>query len=372
MMRICFLAAYPPQQGGVPVHAKRLAEALSEKNEVFVITYGRLGRKSKKNLHVIEVPVIPVRFFRGLSFFIGSLILLPMLTRKRKIDIIHAHYLHPCGTVAVFFRKLSGSGARIVSTAHGSDVLKLGKGIITRKLLSAVGNSCDSVVCVSEYIAKRAKEAGISGSKIRVIHNGIDSGEFPKASKAALRKELGLPPEKKIVCFAGSLSESKGADIFALLAKDLVQKHRRRHHSLFFIMAGGGKLEVWLKNFFRENGMEDSVLLAGPQDHGKALRYIKSSDIVVVPSRVEGFGLTALEGMALGVPVIATPEGSLPEILSGLSISKDMLKTADEVLLKSRFRSSMIKKNRALSGKYTLRLSVNETEKLYESLLRNP
>lgn len=361
---ICILSPYPPQTGGVPVHAENLAKALSKNNRIFVITYGRLGRKGAKNMEILEVPVAGVKFLRGLSFFLGSLIMLRRLSRKNRIDVIHSQYMHPMGTAALLYRKFAKNKPKVVVTAHGSDLLRLGQGRISRRLISWIGNSCDSLVCVSEHLKAHAVELGIDKGNIRTIYNGIEKREFPKMGKGDLRKHLKLPPEKKIITFAGSLSDAKGADIFVVLAQHLLEKDG----SLFFVLVGGGSDRPWLEKLCRRSGIGGSVLFAGPRSHSETLEYIRASDVLVVPSRVEGFGLTALEGMCLGVPVAASRAGALPEILPEHSLTDNLPKTVMDILHDRKFRERMISENKKRGERFDWKLAGEETEKLYRSL----
>ena len=102
-MNICMISAYPPQKGGVPVHAESLVSELSKRHKIFLVTYGRLGRKCPKNTDIYEVAVPGVRFLRGLAFFIGACMAVKKITSENRIDIIHAQFMHPPGSVAARF-----------------------------------------------------------------------------------------------------------------------------------------------------------------------------------------------------------------------------------------------------------------------------
>jgi len=241
-MNVCLLTPYPPQTGGVAVHSSNLVKNLSERHNIFIVTYGRLGRKGGKNVEILEVPVIDVKFLRGLSYFIGSIVTLFVLKRRSKIDIIHSQYMHPMGTVALLYRKIAKKKPKIIVTAHGADLLSLGSMRVVKRLISWIGNSCDRIICVSKYLSARAEGLGIKKGKIKVVYNGMDDAEFPRRSRDHLRKELDLPDKKKILTFAGSLSEAKGADVFVILAKHLLGKEK----DLFFNIK---MLKCWILIF---------------------------------------------------------------------------------------------------------------------------
>jgi glycosyltransferase involved in cell wall biosynthesis len=371
-MKICFLSPYPPQPGGVAVHTSGLVKVLAKKegNKIFVITYGRMGRKSGKNVRFVEIPVIRLKFLRGLSFFLGSVLMLFWLNLRHKLDIVHAEYMLPLGAAALFYRKIARRKPGVVVTAHGSDLLSLGENGVVGRFLSWIGNSCDKLVCVSKYLAKRAADIGVRHGKIEIIYNGIDDSGMPRGSREKIRKCLGLPEKKQVVTFVGSLSEAKGADTFVILAKHMLD-WEPHGPGLHFVLVGGGPDRKELEHYCQKRGIADSVIFTGPKSHPESLKYIKSSDVLVVPSRVEGFGLTALEGMRLGVPVAASAAGALPEILSDLSVTDNLPKTVRDMLWSKRFRNRVVRENKRLSHKFGLKEMGNETEKLYQRVQRS-
>ncbi len=361
-MNICMISPYPPQTGGVPVHAESLVRKLSKRHRIFLITYGRLGRKSRGNVEMIEVPVINIKFIRGLSFFLGALFKLRAVVKKNRIDIIHSQFMHPPGTAASFLRKFGCRKPKFFVTAHGSDLLSPAGGRFGRWIMKRVGNSSDKLVCVSKHLEKAAESLGIEKRKLAVIRNGLEKSGLPKESREKLRELLRLP-KKKIVTFSGRLTEAKGADIFLILAEQLSGKRK----DILFVVVGGGPLRKSLEDFADKMGLSGHVLFTGPKDHARTLEYMKASDVVVVPSRIEGFGLTALEAAFLDIPVVASKSGALPEILSELSVTDNMPHTVMKILESRKFGAEIVRANRDSCGKFTLERMCDETEKLYKS-----
>lgn len=360
-MNIWMVAPYPPQAGGVPAHVQELACRLSKRHKVRIITYGRKARKAPAGtgIEITEVPVIDVKFLRGLSFFIGTALKLRSLSKSEKADVIHAHFMHPPGTAVAFYMKFWGKGERVVVTAHGSDVLCLSRGRIGRALVKWAGRKCDALICVSSHLAHVAAGMGMR-RRIKVVHNGIDAKALPRDAKEKLRKELQLP-QGKIVAFSGRLSEAKGADIFMVLAEHLCWKEK----DVTFLIVGSGPLEGRLWHMAKERGLSSRVMFAGQKSRGEALRYVKASDVLVVPSRLEGFGLSALEAAAMGVPVVASHADALPEVLSPMSFTDNMPAAVMNVLKNAAFRKDMIEKNRKKAESFTLERMASETEKIY-------
>jgi glycosyltransferase involved in cell wall biosynthesis len=359
-MNICMVSPYPPQKGGVPSHVRMLAEKLSERHDVTVITYGRRGRENKEGLHFFEIPIPNIRFLRGLAFFIGAVVALRKLSKEKKFHVVHAHYLHPPGTAAALERKLFGKCGRLVMTAHGSDMLSLARGRVGGWLARKAIGSCDVLICVSEHLAGEASSLGVPERKVRVVHNGIDPKELPRGSKESLRKELRFP-DGKVIAFSGKLTEAKGADIFMVLAEHL----SRKGEDIFFLVVGSGPLGERMRRMARKCGIQKRVIFAGERNREEALMCVKASDVLVVTSRIEGFGLSAIEAAAMGVPVAAMPTGALTEVLSPLSCTDNLPATVMKILSSASFRKEVIAKNRQKAQAFTLERMVRETEKTY-------
>jgi len=354
-MRICILARYPPLKGGIATHSEKLVEELAKRgHEVSVITYKKLGRK-KRTVKIYEVPITDKFFLRGICYFLGSLIFL--IKNMKNVDLIHAHPIHPAGTVASFFKLFSS--VPLVITSHGSDLLKWADNPLAAKLFSRVVNSSDKLICVSDFLAKRAEKIGIEKKKITVVYNGVEiSSSLRKLGKKELRKELKLPEKRKIILFVGALNEWKRPDILLKYSKEIDGE---------FIFIGEGPLERKMKDFIMNNKLTNTRML-GPKDHETTLKFIKAADVLVIPSEYEGFGLVALEGMALGTPVVAQPVAALKEILTPKSLSVNLKKKIVEVLENSRLRKEIIKENLRIAKKFSFQKMVDEIEKVYREL----
>jgi glycosyltransferase involved in cell wall biosynthesis len=243
----------------------------------------------------------------------------------------------------------------------------LGRGFLGGMFVKMVGNGSDGVICVSRYLSIEAVDIGIHAGKINVIHNGIGDKGLPRESKERLRRELKLPAKSKIVTFVGSLSEAKGADIFAILACHM---HDRMPDARFYLVGGGPEMDS-LRRYCSRSGISDTVTFTGAVSHDESLQYMKASDVLVIPSRIEGFGLTALEGMRLGVPIAASKSGALSEILGKSSLTNNLPMTVRDILNKKSFRYAIIKENRKLSLKFSWEKMANETERIYRKITRS-
>jgi glycosyltransferase involved in cell wall biosynthesis len=201
--------------------------------------------------------------------------------------------------------------------------------------------------------------------KAIVVYNGIKVGETGPAMN--IRKELGIPGKARIVTFSAAINEKKGADIFVVLGEHILSRRK----DVYFLLIGGGSERKWLENYCRSRGLAGNIRFLGPQSHENALRYIRAGDVLVVPSRAEGFGMSALEGAVLKVPVIASRTGALPEILSPRAFPENMPGYLNLLLDSERERERLVRDNLRVAGKYKLEGMLSGTEKVYSMVSGN-
>lgn len=359
-MRICILSRYPPDKGGIATHSYNLAKELASRgHSVTIITYGKLGRSSNKSnkIKIREIPLINKFPLRGLSYSFGCLTTL--LKIKGKVDLIHVHPIQAAGAVAVLFKKLYN--IPVITTSHGSDLLKWSKYPFFRKLFSKIANSSNKLICVSNYLAKQAEKIGIEEDKIKVVQEGVEVPEsIQKMDKVELKKKLGLSLKRKTILFVGSLREIKRPDI-------LLEFAEKFDHGYDFILIGDGPLKGQLEESIKTKKIEN-VSLLGSKDHQTTLKYIRGADLLLIPSEYEGFGLVAIEASLLETPVVGRPVAALNEVLAPESLSSSLEEKMLNVLKNKRLRDKIIKKNKKIAEEFTLKRMVDEVEKVYREV----
>lgn len=149
-----------------------------------------------------------------------------------------------------------------------------------------------------------------------VVYHGINTTDFtPEADQAALKSRLGLPPEKLVGCF-GRIRKQKGTDVFVDAMIEVLP-----HHPDWKAVILGRATEQYvsfqedLKKKVVEAGLEDRILFSGEVPVDQIASWYQALSLFIAPQRWEGFGLTPLEAMACGVPVVATTVGAFPEIV---------------------------------------------------------
>ena len=239
------------------------------------------------------------------------------LAIRTKADIVHAHGFK--ADIYAYFA-LWGTGIPLVSTCHtwyDHDPTVSFYGKLDRFILRRYS----AVVAVSDDVKDRLLGAGVREEKIRIVRNGIDLRPFSGAT-ASLRGLIAVG-ESPTVGLVARLSPEKGVDIF-LRAASLVL---REIPAARFIVVGEGPEHAKLDALIEELGIRESVSLLGRRDDMPSV-YV-SFDLMVSSSRHEGLPMAILEGMASGLPYIATAVGDVPKIIqNGIS---GVLVRAEEV-----------------------------------------
>ncbi len=355
-MKICILSQYPPQVGGIAVHCSQLARELEARgHRVHVITYGRMGRKLAGKIRIHETPLVNKFMLRGSLYSYFTLRALKAIKESEGIDIVHAHPLYPAGLVASIFKKKSKTP--FVATSHGSDLLRWSRLGPARKLFPRIANSAGRLICVSGYLAREAHKLGVSKKKLEVVYDWIDRSGLPREGKAKLRKKLRLPQDRKLVVFTGALADYKGPDILLDMARGVDAE---------FLFIGRGPMLKRLKGRARWKGISN-VRFLGAKTHKACLKYMKASDLAAIPSRIEGFGINALEAMALGTPVLASPVGGLREVLPKECMPLNR-KTLLKVLENERFSAKLSAMGRRKAKNFDMKKSIRKIEGIYREV----
>ncbi len=357
-MKICMISPYPPQKGGIASYVEELVKRISRKRKVILVTYEKLGRKSSKNVEIEEVSLTKLRWIRGLVFILKTLIKLKKLSKD--VKIVHAHYLHPCGTVAVIFKKLFRRDCKVIITLHGSDVTKLYSNKIFRYFLRKVINQADAITCVSKFLKKEI-ESDLKRDII-VTYPGIPEIKIQPKSQN-IKKKLGIKKNDILVSYFGALEEYKGIDVFLGLAEKF-----SNHQNVKFLIAGEGSKRNKVEKLVKK---QRNLIYVGGISRKEVLEYMSISDAILVPSKREALGLSALEAVYLKKPVIAFDVGGLKEVLSEFALAKnryELEKLLTEVIFSKDFRKKLIRENFKKIKKFSWEKTVMIFEKIYSSV----
>ncbi len=292
-MKILLPSIYYPYVGGIAIHVENLCNELYKINsnyKFYILNYSsnNFREYEKEYLKIINVPHNKCR---GLSYLINGYKIGKKIIDKENINIIHSHYAAPQGFLGAKLSKLKNIPN--ILTLHGSDVLKLSNNFIGKYFFNYALNNTDKIICVSNFLKNNLNEK--YQNKSTVIYNGVDFNLFN--TKNTKDGEYGL--------FVGSFVSQKGLEILVDAIKDI-------NYNFKFI--GNGVLFNKIKNKINNENIKNIELL-GNKQRSEVIKYMKNCSFVLLPSLIEGFGLTLIEGMACGKPVIGTKVGGIPEII---------------------------------------------------------
>ncbi|MCG2809146.1 MAG: glycosyltransferase family 4 protein [Candidatus Portnoybacteria bacterium] len=232
------------------------------------------------------------------------------IARAENFDIIHAHdwLSFPAGLAA---KKVSGKP--LVVHIHATEFDRTGGDNLNRRVYEIEKEGCaqaDAVIAVSDFTKNKiTQHYGINPNKVKVVHNAINYDEFrvPDKGRLPLKAE-----GKKIVLFVGRITIQKGPDYFLRAAKRVLD----RRSDVFFIMAGAGDMEAQLIQEAAFLDISDKFLFAGFLRGDDLVRVYQAADLYVLSSVSEPFGLTPLESLAYGTPVLISKQSGVSEILN--------------------------------------------------------
>ncbi len=310
------IACYPTY-GGSGVVASELGLELAKRgHEVHVLSYAlpfRLeGYTDRLFYHEIEVGSYPL--FKYPPFTLTAACKMIEIAETHQLEVLHVHYAVPWAVCAHLAREVIAETCKqlkIVTTLHGTDITLVGSDPQFFKMTRFGIQRSDGVTTVSEYLKKETiKTFNVEQTPIDVIHNFVDSDRFlPKRdANPCQRKKLAPNGEKLLIHVSNFRPVKNIPDVvktFALLRKDL----RCR-----LLMVGDGPELPPARALAKELGVEKDVLFMGKQQSVENI--LPCADLFLLPSAYESFGLSALEAMSCGLPVLASEIGGLGEVVT--------------------------------------------------------
>jgi len=307
-----------PTYGGSGVVATELGIALAEKgHEVHFISYSqpfRLDRVSDKTFfHEVTVPDYPLFDYTPYELNLTSKLVDVVL--HEKIDILHVHYAIPHASAAIQAKHILetyGVKIPIVTTLHGTDITLLGKDKSFKPVIEYAINKSDAVTSVSLDLKKETLNHFKITKQIDVIPNFIDSNIYNKDGDKVLRSKFANTQEKILIHVSNLRKVKRVTDvvkIFEIVQKEIPSK---------LIMIGDGPERIQAEQLCRKLNISDRVKFMGKLKSVE--EFMSISDLFLLPSETESFGLVALEAMASGVSVISSNSGGLSEVnIDGLT-----------------------------------------------------
>lgn len=300
-----------PTFGGSGVLATELGMALSAKgHEIHFITYQqpvRLNFHPNIYYHEVTVPTYPLFDFPPYETALTSTMV--HVINNNNLDLLHVHYAIPHASAAYFARQIlrkAGKDIPYITTLHGTDITLVGKDQTYAPVVTFSINESDAITAVSNNLRQETFSHFKIEKDIQVIPNFVDTERFQHSNKEHFKKML-APNGERILAHVSNFRKVKRVE-------DVVKMFEKVHGHLpsKLLMIGDGPERQNIEEYCRTLDITNDIRFLGKQEQVDEILSI--TDLFVLPSQYESFGLSALEAMACGVPVISTNAGGLPEI----------------------------------------------------------
>lgn len=385
-MRIAiFSDTFFPQVNGVAAVSYQSAKELSKLgHEVMVVVVSPNEQKEKikksGNFKVAFLPSIPAFVYPGerVALPVGFSVLKEIL--KFKPDIIHTHTPFAVGWAAVLAKKITG--AKLVGTHHTfyDHYLKhvkldypWGKKL-SWKATVGYYNFCDLVISPSQSLLDGLIGEGLKGNS-EVLINSVDTDLFRPVKNQIIKEKIkkGFGIKKRSICYMGRLSYEKSIDqtikAFALMLKKIPE--------LNLMLIGDGPERKNLENLAEELKIKDKVIFTGFLFGDNLVIALQANDIFISTSKSESFGISTLESMAVGLPMILVKEKGLAELLrenengffAKTDNPADIAEKTVNLLSDSSLHKKFGKASRVLSLQYSHDQITSDLEKKYINLI---
>lgn len=365
-----------PTFGGSGVVATELGKALAQKgHQIHFITYSqpvRLG-SFRENIFYHEVAVSDYPLFDHQPYETLLASKMVDVVKYEKLDLLHVHYAIPHASAAFLAQQIlksQGINIPFITTLHGTDITLVGKDPSFEPVITFCLNSSNAVTAVSESLKDDTFRLFKTSRPIHVIPNFIESdSELPIIDMEKRRHYAN--DNELILCHISNFRPVKRVEDVVKIFDLVLKKHPAK-----LILCGDGPDRVLVERLAREKGICDKILFTGKVRETAPI--LRLADLFLLPSETESFGLAALEAMAVGVPVVSSNTGGIPEVnvqgetgfLSNVGNVEEMAENAIHIL-SDRVRLQEYRQN-ALNRaqEFSLARVLPIYEKLYEDILK--
>ena len=302
-----------PTYGGSGAVATELGIALSQRgHEIHFITYKQPFRLPSFLPHVFfhEVDVGRYPLFEYPPYDLALAVRMHEVVLAHKLDLLHVHYAIPHATSAWIAREMLGKtrpDIKVLTTLHGTDITIVGQDPSFYAITKFSIEKSDGLTAVSQFLRTETLSAfGCTGCRIEVIPNFIDPAVYDRARYGPQFAEIAQG--RKVLMHISNFRPVKRV-------KEIVQIYARVANEIpsVLVMIGDGPDRVIAEQEARDLGVSDGVFFLGKLDSVAPL--LANADLFLLPTNSESFGLSALEALACGVPVIGANAGGLPEVV---------------------------------------------------------
>ncbi|MBA2292869.1 MAG: N-acetyl-alpha-D-glucosaminyl L-malate synthase BshA [Gemmatimonadales bacterium] len=371
------ITCYPTYGGSGAVATELGLELARRGHEVHFITYKspfRLrGYVERAYFHEVETSMSRYPLFEHYPYTLALASRQYEVALQERLDVLHVHYAIPHATTAFLAREmLTERKLRVVTTLHGTDITLVGQEASFYAITKFSIERSDGVTAVSEFLREETYRAfGCGKCELAVIPNFVNLAEYHPGT--ATPRAMLAPDDHKLLVHVSNFREVKRVkDVIRIFARV------RRAMPATLMMVGDGPDRQDAENEAKELGVAADVRFLGRLDTVAPL--LAASDLLLLPSQTESFGLAALEAMACGTPVVASRIGGIPEvIIDGINgileppgSVEAMARRAMALLRDPAAHAAMRAAAIARAGRFSADQVVPQYEAFYEQVLRGP
>jgi len=323
-MKVCMLSwEFPPRiVGGIARHCYGLTRALVKLgHEVHLVTLEFPGAPDFEDVEGVKVYRVKIELghpnFITWTFIFNHFLEKKVASLSNQVDFDVVH-IHDWLTTSTGIAAKNYLNKPMVCTVHSTEVGRV------QQLRSPDSYMIDGlewwmmyeaksvIMCSNSMTREISDHFHLPSEKVSVIPNAIDTSEYKRnVNKEAVKSRYGIGPYEKLVLFIGRLVPQKGVEHLVRAVPLIVKQHGEAR----FLIAGDGWSRGHLEGMAASTGHGDKIHFLGFIPDSERVELLMSADVLVIPSIYEPFGIVALEGMAAGVPVVASNIGGLSEIV---------------------------------------------------------
>jgi len=299
-----------PTYGGSGVIATELGIELARRGHcIHFISYEMPFRLDRfyKDICFHEVEMLDYPLFKYPPYSLSLSVKMAEVIESENLDILHVHYAMPHAASAYLAREIVGKERiKIVTTLHGTDITLVGNHHSFFRMTKFSIENSDGVTCVSEYLKNTTIETFDIKRPMEVIYNFVDTSVYkrdPESTSTGL-----VRPGEKVITHISNFRPVKNIATIIKVFCNIIKKVDSR-----LLLAGDGPEMSKIRNMVERLGLGEKVVFLGRQED--IVPILSISDLYMLPSKSESFGLSALEAMSCSVPVVGTSSGGFKEVV---------------------------------------------------------
>ncbi|PSL50528.1 N-acetyl-alpha-D-glucosaminyl L-malate synthase BshA [Salsuginibacillus halophilus] len=300
-----------PTIGGSGIVATELGKMLAERgHEVHFISSSLPFRLEHvdPNIYFHEVEVNHYQVFRYPPYDLALASKMAEVIDHESLDVLHVHYAVPHAVCAKLAKDMARHPVKVVTTLHGTDITVLADDPSLKSVIRYGINNSDAVTAVSDSLALQTKDIFHTEVPIETVHNFVDPRLYDFTEQPLNKAKFGIQDDEAVIVHMSNFRPVKRTPDVLEAFHMVRQKQKAK-----LLLIGDGPERSVVMDEAAARGLEEDVLFLGSQRQVPEL--LQLADVMLLLSEKESFGLAALEAMAVGVPVVGTNIGGIPEVI---------------------------------------------------------